>query len=130
MPAPTGLALALLVIGSAAAQQRSAAITPTERVLEIRSYNLKAGTRENFHELFVREALPLLRLWKVDVVAYGPSWATSRSCMRGRRSLCRMAHLVQAVTRMCGHGASDSGLPSPPTSPDGEGPRSLTEILW
>jgi ketosteroid isomerase-like protein len=73
MPAPTGLALALLVIGSAAAQQRSAAMTPPERVLEIRSYNLKAGTRENFHELFVREALPLLRLWKVDVVAYGPS---------------------------------------------------------
>lgn len=42
-------------------------------VLEIRSYNLKPGTRETFHELFVQEALPLLKLWKVDVVAYGPS---------------------------------------------------------
>lgn len=43
------------------------------RVVEIRSYNLKPGTRNHFHELFVREALPLLQRWKVDVVAYGPS---------------------------------------------------------
>jgi NIPSNAP protein len=43
------------------------------RVLEIRSYNLKPGVRDRFHELFVRESLPLLRRWKVDVVAYGPS---------------------------------------------------------
>jgi len=43
------------------------------RALEIRSYNLKPGTRDRFHQLFVREALPLLRRWQVDVVAYGPS---------------------------------------------------------
>src|SRR6185369_8488356 len=43
------------------------------RVVEIRSYNLKAGTRDRFHELFMREALPMLQRWKVDVVAYGPS---------------------------------------------------------
>src|SRR5262249_36324438 len=43
------------------------------RLVEIRSYNLKPGTRNHFHELFVREALPLLQRWKVDVVAYGPS---------------------------------------------------------
>ena len=44
-----------------------------KRVLEVRSYNLKPGTREQFHQLFVRESLPLLRRWNVDVVAYGPS---------------------------------------------------------
>jgi ketosteroid isomerase-like protein len=44
-----------------------------EPVVEIRSYNLKAGTRDRFHRLFEGEALPLLRRWKVDVVAYGPS---------------------------------------------------------
>lgn len=44
-----------------------------ERVVEIRSYNLKAGTRERFQQLFLREALPMLHRWKVDVVAYGPS---------------------------------------------------------
>ncbi|MGH9794896.1 MAG: NIPSNAP family protein [Candidatus Acidiferrales bacterium] len=49
------------------------------RVVEIRSYNLKAGTRERFHQLFEREALPMLRRWKVDVVAYGPSLHDSDS---------------------------------------------------
>jgi len=40
-------------------------------LLEIRSYNLKPGGRERFHERFVRDSLPLLHRWKVDVVAYG-----------------------------------------------------------
>ncbi|HKS75521.1 MAG TPA: NIPSNAP family protein [Terriglobales bacterium] len=43
------------------------------RVLEIRSYNLKPGTRDRFQRRFVEESLPLLRRYKVDVVAYGPS---------------------------------------------------------
>jgi len=43
------------------------------RVVEIRSYNLKAGTRDRFHQLFEREALPMLQRRKVDVVAYGSS---------------------------------------------------------
>jgi hypothetical protein len=42
-------------------------------VLEIRSYNLKPGTRDEFHRVFLREALPMLKRWNVDVVAYGPS---------------------------------------------------------
>jgi hypothetical protein len=43
------------------------------RVVEIRSYNLKPGTRDRFHQTFLKEALPMLKRWKVDVVAYGPS---------------------------------------------------------
>jgi hypothetical protein len=43
------------------------------RVVEIRSYNLVPGARDRFHERFVREALPMLRRWNVEVVAYGPS---------------------------------------------------------
>ena len=43
------------------------------RVVEIRSYNLKTGTRDEFNRLFERDALPLLQRFKVDVVAYGPS---------------------------------------------------------
>src|SRR6185503_9532380 len=54
---------------SAAPAERAA----VSRVVEIRSYNLKPGTREHFHRLFEREALPMLERWKVDVVAYGPS---------------------------------------------------------
>lgn len=41
--------------------------------VEIRSYNLKPGTREEFHRLFVETALPMLQRWKVDVVRYGAS---------------------------------------------------------
>lgn len=46
---------------------------PVSEVLEIRSYNLKPGTRDRFHALVERDALPMLRRWKIDVVAYGPS---------------------------------------------------------
>ena len=41
--------------------------------IEIRSLNLKPGRREEFHHLYIAEALPRLRRWKFDVVAYGPS---------------------------------------------------------
>jgi hypothetical protein len=41
--------------------------------LEIRSYSLKPGTREEFARLFLEEAMPLLQRWNIDVVAYGPS---------------------------------------------------------
>src|SRR5215207_8475279 len=43
------------------------------QLIEIRSYNLKLGTREEFHRLFLQEAFPMLQRWNVDVVAYGPS---------------------------------------------------------
>jgi hypothetical protein len=41
--------------------------------IEIRSYNLKPGTRGQFHRLFLEEAFPMLKRWNVDVVGYGPS---------------------------------------------------------
>jgi hypothetical protein len=63
---------AIALSGSALAiAQRSAA--PANTMLEIRSYNLKPGTRDRFHQRFVREALPMLERWKVDVVGYGAS---------------------------------------------------------
>ncbi len=43
------------------------------RVIEIRSYNLKPGTRAELHKLVMEQAVPMLRRWQVDVVAYGPS---------------------------------------------------------
>ncbi len=45
----------------------------SSRIVEIRSYNLKPGTREGFHQRFLAEALPMLKRFKVDVVSYGPS---------------------------------------------------------
>src|SRR5262245_66188526 len=43
------------------------------RVVEIRSYNLKPGTRDEFHRLVLERAMPMLARWKTDVVAHGPS---------------------------------------------------------
>jgi ketosteroid isomerase-like protein len=62
-----------LLHAATAAAQNSAATGAAPRVLEIRAYNLKPGTRDTFHQLFLREALPLLRRSKIDIVAYGPS---------------------------------------------------------
>lgn len=60
-----------------------------KQVVEIRSYNLKAGTRERFHRRFVDESLPMLRRRNVDVVAYGASLdeADSYFLIRGFASL-------------------------------------------
>ena len=41
--------------------------------VEIRSLNLKPGRREEFHRLYIEEALPLLKRWNFDVAAHGPS---------------------------------------------------------
>ena len=41
--------------------------TTASRFVEIRSYNLKPGTRDRFHQLFVTQALPMLQRWKVQV---------------------------------------------------------------
>jgi ketosteroid isomerase-like protein len=58
------------------------------QIVEIRSYNLKPGTRDRFHQVFVTEALPMLGRWKVDVVAFGPSLHDTDSwyLMRGYAS--------------------------------------------
>src|SRR5215510_14928936 len=42
-------------------------------LIEIRTLNLKPGTCEEFHRLYIKEALPRLQRWNFDVVAYGPS---------------------------------------------------------
>ncbi len=41
--------------------------------VEIRSYNLKHGVRAEFHRLFQKQALPMLKRRNIDVVTYGPS---------------------------------------------------------
>ncbi|MEO8394456.1 MAG: NIPSNAP family protein [Chloroflexota bacterium] len=43
------------------------------QIVEIRSYNLKPGTRAAYHQVVVDEAVPMLRRWKMDVVAFGAS---------------------------------------------------------
>ena len=43
------------------------------RIIEIRTYRLKPGTRDEYHRLFREVALPLLRRFDVDVVGAAPS---------------------------------------------------------
>ena len=43
------------------------------QAVEVRSYNLKPGSRERFHRLMTQQALPMLSRWQVDVVASAPS---------------------------------------------------------
>lgn len=42
-------------------------------VIEIRSYNLKPGTRAEFHRRVTEQAIPMLDRWQMDVVGYGAS---------------------------------------------------------
>jgi hypothetical protein len=53
--------------------------------IEIRSYTLKPGARDEFHRLFLEEAYPMLKRWNVDVVAYGPSLHDENSYYLMRR---------------------------------------------
>jgi len=64
--------LALAAAGSSSSGFESQA-PATRRTVEIRSYNLKPGARPAFHRLAAEVAVPMLRRWKIDVVAYGPS---------------------------------------------------------
>ena len=48
-------------------------MTSSNPVVEILTLSLKPGTRDRFHQLYVTEALPLLKKWKFQVVAHGPS---------------------------------------------------------
>ena len=44
-----------------------------KKFVEIRSYNLKPGTRAEFNRVASAESIPMLKRWGVDVVAFGPS---------------------------------------------------------
>ena len=50
-----------------------------KKAVEIRSYNLKPGTRDKFHRLVLEKSMPMLKRWKVDVVDFGPSLHDSDS---------------------------------------------------
>ncbi len=42
------------------------------RLVEIRAYRLKPGTRADFHAAATNEALPMVRAYGMDVVTHGP----------------------------------------------------------
>ena len=44
-----------------------------KKFVEVRSLNIRPGSRAEFHRRYLEKALPLLLKWKMDVVAFGPS---------------------------------------------------------
>ncbi len=44
-----------------------------DRLVEIRSYKLKPGSAPEFHRIVVGQAVPMLKQWGTEVVAFGPS---------------------------------------------------------
>ena len=42
-------------------------------MVEFRAYNLKQGSRDEFHRLVSEFSFPLMRQWNVDVIDFGPS---------------------------------------------------------
>jgi hypothetical protein len=48
--------------------------TPNEarRLVEIRAYRLRPGTRADFHAAVTTRALPMVRAYGMDVVSHGP----------------------------------------------------------
>lgn len=65
--------LLTLVFGTGDPVAGQAPPSAPDLVVEIRSYELRAGSRPEFHRLVTEEVLPMLERWEVDVVAYGPS---------------------------------------------------------
>ena len=43
------------------------------RIVEIRTYNLKPGSRADFARIASTEVMPMLARWDTDVVRHGPS---------------------------------------------------------
>ncbi len=48
-------------------------------VVELRSYNLKPGSRDAYHKLVIEKGLPMLKSWDIDVLGYGPSQSDDSS---------------------------------------------------
>lgn len=71
---------------------------PNTTVIEIRSYTLKPGTRDEFHKVFVERSLPMVLRWKIDVLGYGPSLQEDSSyyLVRGYKSLEERAKIEDA----------------------------------
>jgi len=65
---------------------------PSLKIVEIRTYNLKENSRDDFHRLFTEKAMPLLQKWNIKVVGYGPSLhdKTTYTLIREYQSLDQM----------------------------------------
>jgi hypothetical protein len=61
----------------------------SEKVIEILILDIKPGRRDEFHRVYETQSLPLLKKWKFNLVAHGPSLhdANSYYVIRAFKSL-------------------------------------------
>jgi NIPSNAP len=45
----------------------------SQEVIEILTLDIKPGKRDEFHNVYVTQSVPLLKKWNFNLVAYGPS---------------------------------------------------------
>lgn len=50
-----------------------ASAAASQEVFEILTLDIKPGRRNEFHNVYVTQSVPLLKKWNFNVVAYGPS---------------------------------------------------------
>jgi len=50
-----------------------ASTAASQEVFEILTLDIKPGRRDEFHNVYVTQSVPLLKKWNFNVVAYGPS---------------------------------------------------------
>ena len=67
-------------------------------MIEILTLNLRPGTRDAFHQLYLTQSLPLQKKWKIEVRAHGPSLhdETSYYVIRSFKSLEDRQKMVDA----------------------------------
>lgn len=88
-----------------------------KKLIEIRAYTLKQGTRPEFQRLFVEESLPLLKRWDHDVVAFGPSLHDDDSY-----------YLIRAYDSLAQRQASQDAFYSSPEWQQGPREKTLVKI--
>jgi NIPSNAP len=73
----------------------------SHKIVEILTLDVKPGRRGEFHKVYENQSLPLLKKWKIDVIAYGPSLhdANSYYIIRSFRSLKERQKLEGAFYR-------------------------------
>ncbi len=64
-------------------------LRPSENIIEILTLDIKPGRRDEFHQVYVDQSLPLLKKWNFRVLAYGASLHDDKSyyVIRAFRSL-------------------------------------------
>jgi hypothetical protein len=97
-----------------------------KRLVELRSYRLHAGTGDDFHRIVVERAVPLLREWGTDVVAFGPSPHETDTYFLARS----YADLADRNTRQDAFYGSDAWRAGPREAVVGKIEGYLDTVLW